>query len=166
MQTQTQVGLCVQTGVTCFEKLLASISIQFGVKRKSRLKSDLICGAERFLICNMSEWNNIWTVTTLCCTKMTIFSKKFGVAWPVCPPLPTPMCEALLRCQSPRFIVKWIALLNSLLSCRVNSCGVWLKFEWMSKPNLSNRCRQTTKALFLFPTTYRCEAVFQQYNYF
>jgi len=70
-------------------------------------------------------------------------------------------CETVLRCQSCRFIVKWIALLNSWLSCKVDSCRVWLKFEWMSKPNLSDLCRQATKALFLFPTTYCCEAVFQ-----
>jgi len=59
-------------------------------------------------------------------------------------------CEALLRCQIHSFIVKWISLLNSLLSCKDDSCGVWLKFEWMSRPNLSDLCRQTTKALFLF----------------
>jgi len=46
-------------------------------------------------------------------------------------------CEVLLRCQSYRFIVKWIALLNSWLSCKVDSCGAWLSFEWMSKSNLS-----------------------------
>ena len=35
-------------------------------------------------------------------------------------------CKALLRRQSCRFIVKWIALLNSRSSCKVNSCGLWL----------------------------------------
>jgi len=33
-------------------------------------------------------------------------------------------CEALLRCQSCRFIVKWFALLNHWVSCNVDSCGV------------------------------------------
>jgi len=33
------------------------------------------------------------------------------------------------------------------------------------EPNLSDLCRQATKALFLCPTTFRCEAVFQQYNF-
>jgi len=57
MQTQTQVCLCVQTAVTYFEKLLACIAIQFEAKGKSRLKFDLICYAERFLVCNTPEWN-------------------------------------------------------------------------------------------------------------
>jgi len=38
-------------------------------------------------------------------------------------------CEALLRCQSYRFIVKWIALLNRWLSCKVDSCGVWFNLS-------------------------------------
>ena len=59
-------------------------------------------------------------------------------------------CEALSRFQSYRFIVKWIALPNNLLSCKFDSYRVWLKFKWMSKPNLSDLCRQTTKALFSF----------------
>jgi len=42
-------------------------------------------------------------------------------------------CETLLRCQSYRFIVKWIALLNRWLSCNVDSCGVWLNFELMCR---------------------------------
>jgi len=41
--------------------------------------------------------------------------------------------EALLRYQCYRFIVKWIALLNNRLSCKVNSWVVWLNFEWMSR---------------------------------
>jgi len=64
MRTQTQLCLCVQTAVTYFEKLLACIVIQFGAKRKSRLKSDLICYAECFLVCNMPEWNIARTATT------------------------------------------------------------------------------------------------------
>jgi len=38
-------------------------------------------------------------------------------------------CEALLRCPSYRFIVKWIALLNSCMSCKADSCGVSLIME-------------------------------------
>jgi len=38
-------------------------------------------------------------------------------------------CEALLRCQSYRFIMKWIALLNRWLSCKVDSCGVWFNLS-------------------------------------
>jgi len=69
-------------------------------------------------------------------------------------------CEDLLRCHSYRFIVKRVALQNSSWSCKVDTCGVWLRFEWMSKPNVPDLFRHTTKALFLFPTTYRCETVF------
>jgi len=77
-------------------------------------------------------------------------------------------CEALLRCQSYqsyRFIVKWITLLNSWLSCKVDSCGVWLNFEWMSKPNLSNLCQQAAKALFSFSNYIPLWSCFQRYNY-
>ena len=41
----------------------------------------------------------------------------------------------------------------------------WMDVEKM-EPNLSDLCPQAAKALFLFPTTNRCEAVFQRYNYF
>jgi len=59
-------------------------------------------------------------------------------------------CEVLLRCQSYRFIVKWIALLNSWLCCKVDSCGAWLSFEWMSKSNLSWFISAGNKKLFFF----------------
>ena len=38
-----------------------------------------------------------------------------------------------MRCQIYRLILKWIASLNSRLSCRVDRCGVWLNFEWLSR---------------------------------
>ena len=64
-------------------------------------------------------------------------------------------CEALLRCQSCRFIVKWIALLNSRLSCQVDSCGVWLNFEWMSRQR---------NQIFLICVGRKQKLFFQQYT--
>jgi len=57
-------------------------------------------------------------------------------------------CEALLRCQSYRFIVKWIALLNSLLSCKVDSWS--LTQVWVNVQTKSLICVGRQQKLFFF----------------
>ena len=76
--------------------------------------------------------------------------------------------EALLRCQSYRFIAKWIALLNRWLSCKVDSCGVWFNFEWMSKQwnQISLTCVRRQQKLFWFFQLHTIVKLFFNTNYF
>jgi len=48
--------------------------------------------------------------------------------------------------------VKWIALLNSRLSCKVDSCRVRFNFEWMSRQwnHISLICVGRRQKLFFF----------------
>ena len=45
-------------------------------------------------------------------------------------------------------------------STAVDSDSIWVDVQSV-EPNISDLCPQATETLFLFPTTYRCDAVFQ-----
>ena len=61
-------------------------------------------------------------------------------------------CETLLKFQSYRLIAKWIAFLDRWLSCKVDSCGCWFNFEWMSRQwnQISLICIGRQQKLFFF----------------
>ena len=70
--------------------------------------------------------------------------------------------ELQTYCKVDRIAERLIELVSRQLWSLIQ---FWVDVQTI-EPNLSGLCRQASKALLLFPTTYSCEAVFQRYNYF
>ena len=126
-------------------------------------KNNCFSGIER--ICRMGRFalhlsNIFWAPHCICgswtnISLLTIRSKHLIGA------------KGFLRCQNFKFIMEWIALLNSWLSCKVNSCRVFnLILSGCPDNGIKSLICVSKKQKLIFQLHTAVKLFFKQYNYF